>query len=117
MLIYLSYAQIIISVPAVQGQWYIKWGWDYKGLKETPVKDVKECSESCANSDSCFVMSWVDNKCYIQQDGKAELRSENLEPRNNALTLLGKIKRLFKLKKYRKMYGKQNNIMIYIYIF
>ena len=78
----------------------------YKGLKELPAKDVKECVDTCKNNDNCFVVSWTeDAKCHVQDDGVTDLKPENLEPSNNAVTFLGKAKSLRRFRKFKKLTG------------
>ena len=84
-----------LFVCQVRIYWNIKWGQFYKGSKEVPAKDLKECTDACLNADKCFVLSWADDKCFIQDDGESELKPENLEPRSGVFTLLGKKKGLF----------------------
>ena len=74
-----------------------------------PAKDLKDCAEACLSKDACYVISWADDKCYVQDDGETELKPENLEPRDNSITLLGRRIRLMKLRKFRKLHGKPSN--------
>ena len=85
--------------------WNIKRGQFYKKSKEIPAKDPKECTEACLKGVKCFVLSWADDKCYVQDDDETELKPENLEPRDNSVTLLGKKKGLLELRKFRKVQG------------
>lgn len=97
------HAYLLSILKTVKKHWYIKWGWTYKGLKMVPANSIKECAEQCLGSKLCFVTSWADNKCYVQDDGVAELKPENLEARRGAITFLGRVKRLVKFRKFGKL--------------
>ena len=64
---------------------------------------IIECVEICQNNEKCFVLSWAESKCYIQDDGTGELKPENLEARLGVLTLLGRVKRLLRFRKFGKL--------------
>ena len=87
----------------MQKHWNIKWGSFYKGLKEVPASNINDCVENCQNNEKCFVLSWAESKCYIQDDGTGELKPENLEARLGVLTLLGRVKRLLRFRKFGKL--------------
>ena len=92
------------SIIPAQKLWRIKFGYRYKGLKEVPSNDVKECLDTCKNSDKCFASTWTnDLKCHVQDDGDANLKPDNLENAEDAITFLGKT---IKLRRFRK-FGKQ----------
>ena len=77
--------------------WRIKWGWHYKGLKVVAATSVKDCVQACLDNVKCFVTSWAEDKCSIQDDGApdAEVNLKNLEARAGSITFLGRVGRLF----------------------
>lgn len=89
--------------------WYIKRGQFYKESKEIQAQDLIECAEACLKDDKCFVISWADEKCFVQDDGKTELKPEYLVPRDDSVTFLGKKKRILKLRIFRKAQGRLFN--------